>query len=61
MPRRTDYCSVCLSIHDEEIHAATRRIHEWLRVEVNRLFVRIGVDSYADQNDDGTGDTAPSV
>jgi len=29
-------CRVCLGTHDEEIHAATITIHQWLRHEVAR-------------------------
>jgi len=27
-------CKVCLVQHDEEIHAATKRVHAWLRAQV---------------------------
>ena len=29
-------CKICLTEHDEEIHAATLRVHDWLRVQVTR-------------------------
>ena len=32
-------CKVCLLPHDEEIHAATVSIHQWLRHEVVRRIV----------------------
>jgi hypothetical protein len=61
MSRAREYCSVCLSSHDAEIHAATRRIHDWLRREVNRLFVNAGSDSDGEEQDYPAGDTATSV
>jgi len=27
-------CKVCLAQHDEEIHAATNRVHRWFRHQV---------------------------
>jgi hypothetical protein len=30
----TQGCKVCLAKHDEEIHAATNRVHGWFRAEV---------------------------
>ena len=30
-------CKVCLVAHDEEIHAATCRVHAWLRAQVMRV------------------------
>lgn len=27
-------CKVCLVEHDDEIHAATNRVHAWLRAQV---------------------------
>jgi hypothetical protein len=29
-------CSICLCEHDEEIHAATQRLHGWMRQEVTK-------------------------
>lgn len=29
-------CKVCLVEHDEEIHEASVRLHEWLRYKVTR-------------------------
>ena len=29
-------CKVCMVEHDEEIHAATSRIHAWFRVQVTQ-------------------------
>jgi hypothetical protein len=35
----TQVCNVCLAQHDEEIHAATNRVHGWFRVQVtNHLY-----------------------
>jgi hypothetical protein len=31
-------CKICLVEHDEEIHAATLSLHEWLREKVVRDF-----------------------
>jgi hypothetical protein len=36
MPNKT--CKVCLVEHDEEIHAATLSLRQWLREKVNRCF-----------------------
>ncbi len=33
--RETD-CKTCLMEHDDEIHAATVSLHEWLRETINR-------------------------
>jgi hypothetical protein len=30
----THVCKVCLEQHDEEIHAATNRVHGWFRAQV---------------------------
>jgi hypothetical protein len=30
----TQGCKVCLAQHDDEIHAATNRVHGWFRAEV---------------------------
>ena len=30
----TQVCNVCLAQHDEEIHAATNRVHGWFRAQV---------------------------
>ena len=32
----TQVCNVCLAQHDEEIHAATNRVHEWFRAQVTK-------------------------
>jgi hypothetical protein len=32
----TQVCKVCLEQHDEEIHAATNRVHGWFRAQVTR-------------------------
>jgi hypothetical protein len=32
----TQVCNVCLAQHDEEIHAATNRVHGWLRAQVTK-------------------------
>jgi hypothetical protein len=29
-------CNICLAQHDEEIHAATNRVHGWFRTEVTK-------------------------
>jgi len=29
-------CRVCLAQHDEEIHAATNRVHGWFRAQVTK-------------------------
>ena len=29
-------CRICLAGHDEKIHAATIRIHEWFRAQVTK-------------------------
>ena len=31
-------CEVCVCGHDEEIHQATVRIHEWLRYELTKFW-----------------------
>jgi len=31
-------CEVCVCDHDEEIHQATVRIHEWLRYELTKFW-----------------------
>jgi len=36
-------CRICLGQHEDEVHAATARVHEWFRMQVNRSF-----QSYAD-------------
>ena len=33
-PMREKICKTCLMEHDEEIHAATVSLHEWLRERV---------------------------
>jgi hypothetical protein len=30
----TQVCKICLAQHDEEIHAATDRVHGWFRAQV---------------------------
>jgi hypothetical protein len=32
----TQVCNVCLAPHDEEIHAATDRVHGWFRAQVSK-------------------------
>jgi hypothetical protein len=32
----TQACNVCLVQHDEEVHAATDRVHEWFRAKVTK-------------------------
>jgi hypothetical protein len=32
----TQTCKVCLTQHDEEIHAATNRVYAWFRAEVTK-------------------------
>ena len=32
----TQDCKVCLAQHDEEIHAATSRVHAWFRAQVTQ-------------------------
>jgi hypothetical protein len=32
----TQTCRVCLTQHDEEIHAATNRVYAWFRTEVTK-------------------------
>jgi len=39
-PTRVRECAVCLGQHEDEIHAATVRVHRWFRVEVTRGLVR---------------------
>jgi hypothetical protein len=36
---REKVCKTCLVEHDEDIHAATLSIHEWLRWRVRRVIV----------------------
>ena len=31
-------CKVCLAQHDDEIHAATNRVHGWFRFQVTKRF-----------------------
>lgn len=33
-------CAICLGKHEEEIHAATIRVHRWFRSEVTKGFGR---------------------
>jgi hypothetical protein len=32
----TKPCKACLAHHDEEIHAATNRVHGWFRAQVTK-------------------------
>jgi hypothetical protein len=32
----TKPCNACLAQHDEEIHAATNRVHGWFRAQVTK-------------------------
>ena len=32
----THVCNVCFEQHDEEIHAATNRVHGWFRAQVTK-------------------------
>jgi len=32
----TKPCNACLTQHDEEIHAATTRVHGWFRAQVTK-------------------------
>jgi hypothetical protein len=32
----TQVCKICLAQHDEEIHAATNRVHGWFRAQVSK-------------------------
>jgi hypothetical protein len=32
----TRNCKICLAQHDEQIHAATIRVHEWFRAKVTK-------------------------
>ena len=32
----TKLCNACLAQHDEEIHAATDRVHGWFRAQVSK-------------------------
>ena len=32
----TQPCNACLAQHDDEIHAATNRVHGWFRAEVTK-------------------------
>jgi hypothetical protein len=32
----TQPCKACLAQHDEEIHAATNRVHGWFRAQVTK-------------------------
>jgi hypothetical protein len=32
----TQVCNVCFEQHDEEIHAATNRVHGWFRAQVTK-------------------------
>jgi hypothetical protein len=41
MPKTANYCPICLSVHDAEIHGATTRVHAWLRKKVNAAFTTI--------------------
>jgi hypothetical protein len=34
----TQPCNACLAQHDEEIHAATNRVHGWFRAQVTKHF-----------------------
>jgi hypothetical protein len=31
-------CMICLGQHDDEVHAATVRVHEWFRMQVRLSF-----------------------
>jgi len=41
---REKVCKTCLVEHDEEIHAATVSIHEWLRSRVRRIDIEPPVE-----------------
>jgi len=41
---REKVCKTCLVEHDEEIHAATLSIHEWLRSRVRPIVVQPPVE-----------------
>ena len=36
--RSNSECAVCYAIHDEEIHEATLRIHQWFARQVTHRF-----------------------
>lgn len=40
----TQVCKVCLAQHDEEIHAATNRVHRWFRVHVTEFLDGVAHD-----------------
>ena len=40
--KREPECSVCYSTHDDEIHEATLRIHQWFCHQVTHQFVDDG-------------------
>ena len=35
------YCKICLSQHDEEIHAATLSVRQWFHEQVNLSFITL--------------------
>jgi hypothetical protein len=41
---REKVCKTCLVEHDEEIHAATLSIHEWLRSRVRPIVIEPPVE-----------------
>jgi hypothetical protein len=40
----TQTCKVCLAQHDEEVHAATDRVHGWFRALVTKHLPEAGDD-----------------
>ena len=42
-------CPVCLVTHDDEIHAATLRIHRWFRGQVTRYLEDVAPELLPEQ------------
>jgi hypothetical protein len=41
----TKLCNACLAQHDEEIHAATNRVHGWFRAQVTKHLHEVAVEA----------------
>jgi hypothetical protein len=48
-------CTVCLVEHDEEIHAATTRVHAWFRTQVTKHLHYAADDPMANEGNELCG------
>jgi len=44
-------CRICLGQHDDEVHAATERVHEWLREQVELVLHAASQDAASEAGD----------